>query len=192
MNRIYVFGASGTGTTTLAVGFAEQSQCYHLDTDDFYWEKTDPPYKSVVPHERRIDSIKQQLDPHENWVLSGCMCSWGSPILKLTTLAVFISLPWGIRRRRLREREKKRFGDDCLDSGGFRVPHFQEFEDWAQSYDSADASMRSRLRHELWIKAYEEKGGSVIRMEQDETIEVRLRHLFRAVGTKNRKHNQMH
>lgn len=177
-DRIYIFGPSGSGTTTLAARYAEENNCYHLDTDDYFWEDTNPPYKKAVSLEQRVSRILEVLREHENWVISGCMCSWGGSILDLTTTAVFLWIPWELRRKRLRQRECQRFGEGCIDEGGRRCGHYQEFEDWAKSYDTADVSMRSRQRHELWIEQYTATGRDVIRMECDESVEVRLNHLL--------------
>jgi len=45
---IMVFGASGSGTTTLGREFAKILGFTHLDIDDYFWEKTDVPYTSAA------------------------------------------------------------------------------------------------------------------------------------------------
>lgn len=174
MNRLYIFGPSGSGTTTLASRLSAELGVYHLDTDDYYWQKTCPPYKETVPVNARIVAIQNELQGKDEWIVSGCMCSWGAPILQQTTHAVYLWIPWAIRQMRLRAREEKRFGKGCLLPDGSRYVHFQEFEDWAQAYDTADASMRSRKRHDAWIRQYEESGKPVLRLEQDESVEQRV------------------
>ena len=44
-NRIHILGASGSGTTTLASAIADEHGHRHLDTDDFFWIPTNPPYR---------------------------------------------------------------------------------------------------------------------------------------------------
>ena len=46
--RIHVLGASGSGTSSLAAAIARRHGHRHLDTDDFFWMPTDPPYSG--PH----------------------------------------------------------------------------------------------------------------------------------------------
>ncbi|MAE72162.1 MAG: hypothetical protein CME06_17045 [Gemmatimonadetes bacterium] len=53
MKRIHIFGASGTGTTTLAGAFAAHSSCRHFDVDDYFWIRTDPPFRSIRGIEER-------------------------------------------------------------------------------------------------------------------------------------------
>ena len=45
--RIHITGASGFGVSTLGGALAARLGCAHLDTDDFYWLPTDPPYREV-------------------------------------------------------------------------------------------------------------------------------------------------
>lgn len=36
-NLIHIFGASGSGTTTLAEKISRELGYFHLDTDDYFW-----------------------------------------------------------------------------------------------------------------------------------------------------------
>jgi len=51
---VHITGASGSGTTTLGRALAERLGWMHLDTDDFYWLPTDPPYREKRPAETRL------------------------------------------------------------------------------------------------------------------------------------------
>ena len=42
-----MFGASGSGTTALGRYVAEKNGYFFMDTDDYLWEPTDPPYRSL-------------------------------------------------------------------------------------------------------------------------------------------------
>ena len=54
-NRIHVFGASGTGTTTLGRGLAEALHIGQFDTDAYFWLQTDPPFTDIRPEPERIE-----------------------------------------------------------------------------------------------------------------------------------------
>jgi hypothetical protein len=43
-NRIHIFGASGSGTTTLGAAIADRYGYAHLDVDQYFWMPTDPPF----------------------------------------------------------------------------------------------------------------------------------------------------
>jgi adenylate kinase family enzyme len=51
--KLHIFGASGSGTTTLGRGLAAELGLMHLDSDDFFWEATDPPYTRRRPTPER-------------------------------------------------------------------------------------------------------------------------------------------
>jgi adenylate kinase family enzyme len=72
--HVHIFGASGSGTITLAAALAARHGHRHLDTDDFYWLPTDPPYRHPRPHEPRLALLRSALDASESWVLSGSLC----------------------------------------------------------------------------------------------------------------------
>ncbi|ASR09775.1 hypothetical protein CHY08_18390 [Rhizobium leguminosarum bv. viciae] len=54
MVHIHVMGASGSGTTSLGRALAERLDIAHLDTDDFFWMPTDPPFTTPRDADERI------------------------------------------------------------------------------------------------------------------------------------------
>lgn len=150
-HRIHTFGASGSGTSTLGSILAERLNARHLDTDAFYWLQSDPPFTHKRPPADRIAIIESEIDGEENWVLSGSICSWGDPLLRYFTSAVFLHIDPVIRMARLAERERRRYGARILPGGDMHVQH-QEFMDWAGSYDNAKAPIRSLDLHERWMR----------------------------------------
>jgi adenylate kinase family enzyme len=54
--KLVVFGASGSGTTTLGNEVAKRTGFVRLDVDDFYWEKTEPPFQEKRPLDKRNGS----------------------------------------------------------------------------------------------------------------------------------------
>ena len=70
-DRIHIFGASGTGTTSLAVAIATRYGHRHLDTDDFYWMRTDPPYREVRPPEDRLALLRRSIRVRRHVTLRG-------------------------------------------------------------------------------------------------------------------------
>jgi adenylate kinase family enzyme len=150
IRRIHIFGASGTGTTTLGRSLAARLGSAHFDTDDFFWLPTDPPYERARRPEERLRLMRAVLEPRDAWVLSGALCGWGDPLIPHFDLAVFLGLPSKIRMERLRARERGRFGDALLPGGSMHRQHL-EFLEWASSYDDGDLTVRSRRLHEAWI-----------------------------------------
>lgn len=149
-NRIHIFGASGSGTSTLGRELANRMKCRFLDADSYYWIQTDPPFIEKRDPAKRIALIQRDIHGESSWVLSGSMCCWGDPLLHYLTLAVFLYLDPEIRMERIAYREAQRYGDRILPGGDMYGIH-REFMAWAQSYDHAVAPIRSLYLHERWI-----------------------------------------
>ena len=150
--RIHIFGASGTGTTTLGKSLAEHFTIPHLDTDDYFWEKTDIPHTEIRQLEQRIELLKTDLEKYPDWVLSGSLCGWGDFAIPTFTFAVFLWIPEDLRLSRLKDREVERFGQKALEPGGWFHENHTGFMEWAAQYDTAGPEMRSRALHEEWMK----------------------------------------
>jgi adenylate kinase family enzyme len=149
-HRIHLFGASGSGTTTLGTAVATALGARFLDTDEYYWVATDPPFTTKRDPAERVAAIERDVEGHADWVLSGSLCSWGDPLLPRFTLAVFLALDPEVRMARLVERERVRYGPRILPGGDMHAAHVA-FVEWAQSYDHTRAPVRSLDLHERWL-----------------------------------------
>jgi adenylate kinase family enzyme len=178
--RIHVFGASGSGCTTLGRALAERLGCVSLDTDDYFWLPTDPPFQQVRDRAERVALLGADLDRHESWTLSGSLSGWGDAFIPRFDLVVFLWIPTEIRLARLRERERRRFGAEALAPGGRMHEDHATFMAWAAAYDTGDASMRSRARHEQWLRTIP---CPVVRLEGAGTVEGHVDAVMRHVET---------
>ena len=150
---MHIVGASGAGTTTLGRAVAARLGAAHLDTDDFFWIPTDPPFEKIRERGERQARLGEALARHPAWVLSGSLCGWGDMFIPRFELVVFLWLAPEIRLARLRERERQRYGD-AVAPGGPRHAKFEAFIAWAAGYDEIlDAPERSRKLHEQWLAA---------------------------------------
>lgn len=148
--QIHITGASGSGTTTLGLALCERLGVPHFDTDDYYWEPTDPPFEEARPMPERLACLTADLDAAEGWVLSGSLF-WGDALIPRFDLVVFRLVPREIRLARLSERERGTFGEEALAPGGRMHENHVAFLEWAASYDDGGLDMRSRARHEAWL-----------------------------------------
>ena len=148
---IHLFGASGSGTSTLGRYIAQQSGCYFMDTDDYFWAPTDPPYTTTRPVTERLELIRRDIGLHERAVLSGSIVDWGDELIPLFTLAVRVGTPTPVRIERLRKRERDKFGGR-IDPGGDMYDNHNNFIKWAASYDDGGTDMRSKAKHDEWQK----------------------------------------
>jgi adenylate kinase family enzyme len=146
-------GASGSGTTALATALAAKHGHRHLDSDDFFWMPTNPPYQQKRPRAERLTLLEKALSESSSWVLSGSLCGWGDTLIAQFQLVVFLLVPRALRLARLREREAKRYGEEAIAPGGWRYEECRRFLDWAAQYDTGGRDMRSRALHEEWLRA---------------------------------------
>lgn len=107
MSHVHLTGASGSGTTTLGRALAARLGWRHLDTDDFYWARTDPPFQEprVIPERTRL---LDDATAAAGCVLSGSMVGWGDVLAPRFDLVLFLALPAEVRLERLRARERAR------------------------------------------------------------------------------------
>jgi adenylate kinase family enzyme len=147
---MHILGASGSGTTTLGRRLAGDLGCRHFDTDDSFWQPTDPPYQTPRPREERQRRLGESLHGNPDWVLSGSLCGWGDIFIPLFELVVFLLVPTAERVRRVRLREIERYGAAVAPGGALHDKHVA-FVAWVARYDAASATERSRALHEEWL-----------------------------------------
>jgi adenylate kinase family enzyme len=178
-NRIHIFGASGSGTTSLAAAVASKYGHRHFDADDFYWLPTDPPYQQKRPPEARLALLRSASADRASWVISGSLCGWGDPLIPQFELVVFIVVSTEIRLTRLRAREIERYGRSELAAGGKLHRTHLDFLDWAERYDTGGMNMRSRGLHEAWLARLP---GAVLRLAKSQSIADQLSEIEAAIN----------
>jgi adenylate kinase family enzyme len=178
MPRIHIFGASGSGCTTLGRSLAERLGLVHLDADDYFWLPTPIPFTECRPRVERRTLLERGLDRQEGWVLSGSLCGWGDFAAERFDLAVFLTVPTEVRLERLAVREAARFGAS-IEPGGHAHERFAAFIAWAAGYDEGEISVRSRALHQRWITTL---GCRVLRLNGDMTNDARIDSVLDALG----------
>lgn len=149
--HIHIFGASGSGTTTIAEKVCEHTGYSHFDSDSYFWLPTQAPFTVTRRHEDYAALMDRDLNSNPHWVLSGSVTGWYDELASIFDLVVFVHVPADIRIERLKRREAERYGDAIL-PGNSRHHASAEFIEWASSYDSGRRSGRSLAKHEAWLK----------------------------------------
>ena len=170
VTRVHIVGASGSGTSTLGRALAARLARPHLDTDDYYWFPTDPPFEKIRPVEERYALLGPDL-ARDAWVLSGSLCGWGDVYIPRFELVVFCVVPPDVRLARLRVRERERYGDAAIAPGGPLREKHEAFLAWAASYEHGSPVERSRAMHEAWLAKLP---CPVVRLEDTDAVETRL------------------
>lgn len=148
---IHIYGASGSGTSTIGKFICDKSGYFFMDTDDYFWEATNPPYQIKRNVSDRIALMRRDIARYDKVVISGSLVDWGDALIPLFTLAIRVETDTAIRLDRLKKREREHFGSR-IDVGGDMYEQHREFIDWAASYDDGDLNMRSKSKHDEWQK----------------------------------------
>ena len=150
---IIVFGASGSGITTIGKELAQQLNFHYFDLDDYFWRwDTEIPFTVPCPREERIDKLMSDLAKISGFVMSGSICGWDEPFIPLFDLAVFVTAPVNIRVERLHKRELIRFGERIQVAGDMYKEH-KDFLEWARKYEMMEPPERCLKLHEQWAAA---------------------------------------
>lgn len=148
--NIHITGASCSGVSTLGAALAERFAIPQIDTDDFYWMTTDPPFTIKRPIEDRVRLIQIRQKEAGDWVLTGSCMGWGDSLVHAANLIVFIYTPTAERLLRLDQREAARYGERILPGGDMREGHLA-FREWASRYEDPTVQGRNLAKHEHWL-----------------------------------------
>ena len=133
-----------------------------LDSDDYYWLPTQPPFTDRRDRALRHQLVMADLEQHPRAILSGAIIGWGDDLEHAFDLVIFLSLPHDLRVSRLRARELARYG---------RIN--EPFIAWAAGYDDdpPTSPTRNRRRQHEWLG---ERRCPVLRLEGDLTVAERV------------------
>ena len=149
--KILLFGASGSGTTTLGNEIEKRTDFKHLDVDDYYWKKTNPPFQEKIPLNQRNENLKADFNKSENVIVSGSMVSWGKEWETAFDLAIFVRLENSERMKRLKKRETERYGEKLLTDKKIQE-NSKAFLEWANQYENPNFDGRTFKAHNNWIE----------------------------------------
>ena len=150
-NVIHIYGASGSGTSTLGKKICDELGYQFMDTDDYFWLPTNPKYTTKRSKEERVALMRKDIKESENVVISGSLVDWGDELIPLFTIAIRLETDTDVRIERIKKREKEKFGDRILPNGDMYQQHL-DFLEWAKKYDTGSANMRSKAKHDAWQK----------------------------------------
>jgi len=149
--HIHIFGASGSGCTTIAREVSKRLGYSHFDSDNYFWLQTEEPFTIERDREECLNLMNEELSNSDNWILSGSIADWGNVLIPHFDLAVFVYVAADERLERLKKREYERYGDEML-VGGTKHEKAKKFLDWAAGYDEGKQNGRSLPKHESWLK----------------------------------------
>jgi adenylate kinase family enzyme len=176
-NVIHIYGASGSGTSTLGCFISEQLGYTFMDTDDYFWLPTNPKYTKKRERTERLQMMKEDMLNSNKVVISGSLVGWGDELIPYFTLAVRVVTDKSVRIQRLKEREKEHFGSR-IEIGGDMYKYHTEFIEWAAAYDTGGIGMRSKAEHDQWEKLI---GCKQITVNGEDNLEYNLQLINKAL-----------
>lgn len=153
---IHITGAAGSGTSTLGAALARQLSASFLETDDFFWLPTVPPYTARRDPIERQTQLLAAIAAARHAVVSGSLMGWGDEVENAFDLIVFLQVPTSVRIARLKLRETQRFGR--------ADPAFLA---WAARYDDGPDEGRSLAKHRTWLS---ERRCAVLTLEGERSV----------------------
>ncbi|XHR92884.1 AAA family ATPase [Mucilaginibacter sp. UC70_90] len=175
--HINIFGASGSGVTTLGQTLSEKLDYPYFDSDHYFWLPSDPPFTNRRPPEERNAMINSEMAGMQNWILGGSVINWNNNWQ--FDLSVFLYIPPAIRIRRLQERELERYGD-IIYTDRERNKLYNEFIEWARGYDELITNSRSLHSHKNWMNNIKTP---LLVIEGDTTVRERMELVLRKIKT---------
>ncbi|MFD2146673.1 hypothetical protein [Mucilaginibacter antarcticus] len=86
-------GASCAGSTTLGKALSAQLGFPYFDTDNYFWEPSDPPFTVRCNPDERNERIQQDLAKNSNWIVGGSVINWELGWEDLFDLVIFLYIP---------------------------------------------------------------------------------------------------
>jgi adenylate kinase family enzyme len=166
--HINIFGASGSGVTTLGQALSEKLDYPYFDSDHYFWFTSDPPFSERRPPEERNALINKEMAGNESWILGGSVINWNNNWQ--FDLSVFLYIPQELRLQRLKDREHERYGD-IIYTDKERNRLYNEFIEWARGYDELITNSRSLHSHKNWMNNLKTP---LLVIEGDTTVEERV------------------
>lgn len=169
--KLHIFGASGAGVTTLGQALSGKLNIPYFDSDQYFWEQSDPPFTIRRNPPERNALLRNDLDLQDHWIMGGSVIHWGEDALPPFDLIVFLWLPPAIRMDRLLRREHERYGD-IIHTDPQRKEQTKAFLEWAADYDNdTGIATRTLHAHEQWLK---QQTAPILELRGDMTVNERL------------------
>jgi len=116
-NGIIVFGANGTGKTTLGRELARILDFKHIDHEEYCFEESDIPYTVTRPREIYEALILDDIEKYRSFVITACTGDFDEKITQFYKFGVYMTASFETRMQRIKQREYDKFGERVLFGG---------------------------------------------------------------------------
>lgn len=165
--KLFIMGPSGAGTTTLGKKLGSRLGVEQVDSDQLFWQETDPPFIDPREFEELHSLFHRALETKV--IISGDVLNWGLDkelLLKSFTHLIYLYVPWQIREKRIRAREKARFGSRILEGGDMHTKH-EPFLSWARGYETDLNSGRNLTSQRDFYSQFQKQGRPCLEFKEE-------------------------
>ena len=145
---IAIMGLNGCGKSTLAHAIAKRLDFYEMDVEDYYFPEQKNSRQAVLEQQYDVkceykgefpysmprstkevqEMIRNDIEKHPQFVISGVTMNWDEDILSMIDVAFILEVPAQERVKRVQHREEIRFGSRVM-SGGDMYEQQKAFRD---------------------------------------------------------------
>lgn len=116
-NGVLVFGANGSGKSTIGRELARVLNYRFMDHEDYHFEKSEIPYTVERSREACLRLMLDDIHKYGSFVLCAVTGDFCDEILSMYQFAVCLSAPQDIRMERIGRRAFERYGARVLEGG---------------------------------------------------------------------------
>ncbi|UWG97534.1 MAG: AAA family ATPase [Candidatus Dehalobacter alkaniphilus] len=129
---IIVFGANGSGKSSLGRELARVLGFKNMDIEDYHFVKSGIPYTVERTREDCLNLMLSDIKEYRLFVISAVTGNFGEEISSMYELAVFMSAPLEIRIERIKQRACEQHGERIREGGDMYEQHLK-FVDFVES-----------------------------------------------------------
>ncbi len=141
---IVVFGANGSGKTTVGRELARTLHFKHMDVEDYYFEEAEIPYSRPCSKDEVIGRMLDDIEKCSSFVLSAVTGDFGEAITSMYEFAIFLSVPLDTRIERVKRRAEEQYGkrvwvggdmyeQECKFAEFVETRNLSVIDDWAKT-----------------------------------------------------------
>ncbi|TCT11616.1 shikimate kinase [Natranaerovirga pectinivora] len=127
-NGIIVFGANGSGKSTIARELAEVLNYKYMDIEEYHFIESEIPYTKARTREECLNLMLEDINTHKNFVLSAVTGDFDDYIESMYSFAVLLVAPLEIRIDRVKRRAFVRHGERISEGGDMYKQHLEFVE----------------------------------------------------------------
>lgn len=129
---IIIFGANGSGKSTIGRAVAQALNYKHMDIEEYHFIPSQIPYTVARSREDCLNLLFTDIVKYRSFVITAVTGDFGEKISSMYRLAVQISAPKDIRIDRIRQRAYEQFGERVCEGGDMYEQNLK-FIDFAAS-----------------------------------------------------------